>query len=87
MWKNFKIRFISVIQQLGEQLRLRQQVIASATIYFRRFYSKYSLKSIDPFLLAPTCLLLATKVEVKDKFPVFRFSSPFVEIIVIFLSI
>jgi cyclin-C len=48
---------------LGEQLRLRQQVIASATIYFRRFYSKYSLKCIDPFLLAPTCLFLATKVE------------------------
>lgn len=57
------IFFSNFIQQLGEQLRLRQQVIASATIYFRRFYSKYSLKSIDPFLLAPTCLLLATKVE------------------------
>lgn len=51
------------IQTLGEQLRLRQQVIASATIYLRRFYSKYSLKCIDPFLLAPTCLFLATKVE------------------------
>lgn len=57
------IFFTNFIQSLGENLRLRQQVIASATIYFRRFYSKYSLKSIDPFLLAPTCLLLATKVE------------------------
>ena len=53
-----------VIQTLGEHLRLRQQVIASAIIYFRRFYSKYSFKCIDPFLLAPTCLFLATKVEV-----------------------
>lgn len=57
------IFFTNVIQNLGEQLKLRQQVIASATVYFRRFYSKYSLKSIDPFLLAPTCLFLATKVE------------------------
>jgi cyclin-C len=52
-----------VIQSLGEQLKMRQQVIASATVYFRRFYAKYSLKCIDPFLLAPTCLFLATKVE------------------------
>lgn len=59
-----QIVLMLVIQTLGENLRLRQQVIASATIYFRRFYSKYSLKSIDPFLLAPTCLFLATKVEV-----------------------
>lgn len=57
------IFFSNFIQTLGEQLRLRQQVIASATVYFRRFYSKYSLKCIDPFLLAPTCLFLATKVE------------------------
>lgn len=66
--KNYRLIYylcvFLVIQSLGENLRLRQQVIASATIYFRRFYSKYSLKSIDPFLLAPTCLLLATKVEV-----------------------
>jgi hypothetical protein len=60
---NLILLHLLVIQSLGEALRLRQQVIASATIYFRRFYSKYSLKSIDPFLLAPTCLFLATKVE------------------------
>lgn len=58
------IFFSNFIQALGESLRLRQQVIATATVYLRRFYSKYSLKCIDPFLLAPTCLFLATKVEV-----------------------
>lgn len=61
------IFFTNFMQTLGEALRLRQQVIASATVYFRRFYSKYSLKCIDPFLLSPTCLFLATKVEVKSK--------------------
>lgn len=31
---------ISVIQALGEQLKVRQQVIATATVYFRRFYAR-----------------------------------------------
>lgn len=29
-----------VIQALGEQLKVRQQVIATATIYFKRFYAR-----------------------------------------------
>ena len=43
--------------------RLRQQVIATATVYFKRFYSQNSLKCIDPLLLAPTSIFLASKVE------------------------
>lgn len=57
------IFFANVIQILGEQLKLRQQVIATATVYFKRFYARNSLKSIDPLLLAPTCIFLASKVE------------------------
>lgn len=57
------IFFANVIQVLGEQLKLRQQVIATATVYFKRFYARNSLKSIDPLLLAPTCIFLASKVE------------------------
>lgn len=52
-----------VIQILGEQLKLRQQVIATATVYFKRFYARNSLKCIDPLLLAPTCVFLSSKVE------------------------
>ena len=37
------IFFASFIQTLGEQLKLRQQVIATATVYFKRFYSQNSL--------------------------------------------
>lgn len=55
--------FFLVIQILGEQLKLRQQVIATATVYFKRFYARNSLKCIDPLLLAPTCVFLASKVE------------------------
>lgn len=38
-------------------------MIATATVYFKRFYARNSLKSIDPLLLAPTCIFLASKVE------------------------
>ncbi|KAK2161234.1 hypothetical protein NP493_1595g00034 [Ridgeia piscesae] len=57
------IFFANFIQTLGEQLKVRQQVIATATVYFKRFYSRNSLKSIDPLLMAPTCIFLASKVE------------------------
>ncbi|KAK4019262.1 cyclin-C [Daphnia magna] len=57
------IFFSNFIQVLGEHLKLKQQVIATATVYFKRFYARNSLKCIDPLLLAPTCILLASKVE------------------------
>lgn len=57
------IFFANLIQSLGEQLKIRQQVIATATVYFKRFYARNSLKCIDPLLLAPTSIFLASKVE------------------------
>lgn len=57
------IFFANFIQALGEQLKVRQQVIATATVYFKRFYARNSLKCIDPWLMAPTCIFLASKVE------------------------
>jgi hypothetical protein len=49
----------SLSQALGEQLKLRQQVIATATVFFKRFYAINSLHTIDPLLLAPTAVFLA----------------------------
>ncbi|XP_039253475.1 cyclin-C-like [Styela clava] len=57
------IFYANVIQAIGEQLKLRQQVIATATVYFKRFYCRHPLRSCDPLLLAPTCIFLAAKVE------------------------
>ncbi|GMR33644.1 hypothetical protein PMAYCL1PPCAC_03839, partial [Pristionchus mayeri] len=42
---------------------IRMQVVATATLYFKRFYLRRSFKDVDPFLMAPTCLMLAAKVE------------------------
>ena len=57
------IFFANFIQTLGEQLKLRQQVIATATVYFKRFYSQNTLNCVDPLLLAPTAIFLASKVK------------------------
>lgn len=58
------IFFANFIQTLGgEYLKLRQQVISTAIVYYRRFYSTNSLGDIDPLLLCPTCIHLASKVE------------------------
>uniref|UniRef100_A0A914Q4G7 Cyclin-like domain-containing protein n=2 Tax=Panagrolaimus TaxID=55784 RepID=A0A914Q4G7_9BILA len=57
------IFFINYIQAMGNQLGSRQQMIATASVYFRRFYARRSLKDIDPFLLSISCLHLAAKVD------------------------
>lgn len=51
------------IKSLGETLKMRQQVIATATMYFKRFYSKHSLSDVDPMLMCPAAVYLASKVE------------------------
>jgi len=62
-YQKIMIFFTNFIQQLGETLKLRQQVIATATVFLKRFYARNSLKCIDPLLLAPTAVFLASKVE------------------------
>jgi len=62
-YQKIMIFYANFMQLLGENLKVRNQVIATATLYFKRFYARNSLKSIDPLLLAPTCTFLAAKVE------------------------
>lgn len=48
---------------LGQRLQTRQRVIATAIVYFQRFYTKNAYASTDPILVLVTCLYLASKVE------------------------
>uniref|UniRef100_A0A0K0E772 Cyclin-C n=1 Tax=Strongyloides stercoralis TaxID=6248 RepID=A0A0K0E772_STRER len=62
------IFFTNFIQELATTVtsgkeKISMSVIATAIVYFRRFYAKRSVKEIDPFLLAPTALLLACKAD------------------------
>ncbi|KAM6489817.1 cyclin-like protein [Amanita muscaria] len=51
------------IMKLGRRLSLRQRVIATAIIFFKRFYLKNSYCETDPFLVIAACCYLAAKAE------------------------
>ncbi|KAI8974281.1 cyclin-like protein [Pilobolus umbonatus] len=58
-----RIWFCHLIQKLAKRLHLRQQAVATAIVYFKRFYINNSIKSTDPALVIVTCVYLATKIE------------------------
>jgi len=61
--QKLKIFYISLAQTLGKELALRQQVIATAIVYFKRFYTRNAFRSFDGVLVVVTCIYLACKVE------------------------
>uniref|UniRef100_A0AC34R2Z9 Cyclin-like domain-containing protein n=1 Tax=Panagrolaimus sp. JU765 TaxID=591449 RepID=A0AC34R2Z9_9BILA len=66
-YQQVMIYFVNYIHILVHEAHVvnapRQQMAATASLYFRRFYARRSLKDIDPFLVAHTCLFLSTRVE------------------------
>lgn len=52
-----------VISKLGKKLQLRQRVIATATVFFRRFYLKNSYCETEPFIVIASCCYVAAKAE------------------------
>ncbi|OSD01686.1 cyclin-like protein [Trametes coccinea BRFM310] len=57
------IFFANLISRLGRKLQLRQRVIATAIVFFRRFYVKNSYCETDPFIVAAACCYVAAKAE------------------------
>ncbi|KAI9016761.1 cyclin-like protein [Hyaloraphidium curvatum] len=60
-WLN--LYYSGLVVQLGRKLGVRQQVVSTAQVYFRRYYTRNSMRSTDPILVIATCMFLATKVE------------------------
>ncbi|KAG0255795.1 hypothetical protein DFQ27_006067 [Actinomortierella ambigua] len=58
-----KIKMWYYNRKIGKRLQFRQQVVATAIVYFKRFYTKHSIRLTDPSLVAATCIYLACKVE------------------------
>ncbi|KAG0046029.1 hypothetical protein BGZ83_008792 [Gryganskiella cystojenkinii] len=58
-----KMWYYNLIGKIGKRLQFRQQVIATAIVYFKRFYTKNCVRSTDPSLVAATCIYLACKIE------------------------
>ena len=58
-----KSNVFPVISRLGRKLSLRQRAIATATVFFRRFYLKNSYCETDPFIVMAACCYVAAKAE------------------------
>lgn len=52
-----------VLKKLSHKLNVRQQAIATAQLFLRRFYTKVEIRRTNPYLLAATALYLACKTE------------------------
>ncbi|KAI0337540.1 cyclin-like protein [Trametopsis cervina] len=59
----FNIFFANVISKLGKKLQLRQRVVATAIVFFKRFYLKNSYCETDPFIVIAACCYVAAKAE------------------------
>lgn len=54
---------LAEINRLGKRLGIRQQAIATAQVYIKRFYIKVEIRRTNPFLVITTALYLACKME------------------------
>ncbi|KAI5795557.1 C-type cyclin [Geopyxis carbonaria] len=62
-YRNLGIYFNSQIIRLGRRMQTRQQALATAQLYIRRFYTKVPIRDTNPYLVMATCLYLALKIE------------------------
>ncbi|KAJ2741270.1 RNA polymerase II holoenzyme cyclin-like subunit [Coemansia sp. BCRC 34301] len=60
---HIKIYFSGLVMKIGKRLRTRQEIVATAVMYFKRFYINNTFYDIDPYLMTATCMYLACKVE------------------------
>ncbi|KAI9888628.1 MAG: hypothetical protein M1814_006609 [Vezdaea aestivalis] len=51
------------IIRLGKHLSIRQQAMATAQVFVRRFYTKLEIRRTNPYLVLATALYLACKME------------------------
>jgi cyclin C len=61
--RDLSIYFNQQIARLGKRLVVRQQAMATAQLYIRRFYSKVEIRRTNPYLVIATSLYLACKME------------------------
>lgn len=61
--KWLRMYFVELLNKVGKRLGFRQRLISTSIVLFKRFYTKESFVNFDPFLVVPTLLLVAAKVE------------------------
>lgn len=61
--ERLRLFFVEFLHRLGKYLKLRQRVVSTAVVFFKRFYLNRSFCEDDPRIFAPTLLFLAAKAE------------------------
>ncbi|KAI1851642.1 hypothetical protein JX266_003104 [Neoarthrinium moseri] len=62
-WRHLSIYFNQQVNRLGKRLVIRQQAMATAQMYIKRFYTKVEIRRTNPYLVIATALYLACKME------------------------
>ena len=57
------IYFSQQLGRLGKRMSVRQQALATAQVYMRRFYTKVEIRRTNPYLVLSTAFYLACKME------------------------
>ncbi|KAI1381375.1 cyclin-C [Hypoxylon crocopeplum] len=60
---HLNIYFNQQISRLSKRLTIKQQAVATAQLYIKRFYCKVEIRRTNPYLVLTTALYLACKME------------------------
>ncbi|KAM5375955.1 hypothetical protein ACJA88_007066 [Fusarium oxysporum] len=61
--RHLYIYFNQQLIRLAKRLTIRQQSMATAQVYMKRFYSKVEIRRTNPYLVIATAIYLACKIE------------------------
>ncbi|PTD07108.1 RNA polymerase II holoenzyme cyclin-like protein subunit [Fusarium culmorum] len=61
--RHLNIYFNQQLIRLAKRLTIRQQSMATAQVYMKRFYSKVEIRRTNPYLVIATAIYLACKIE------------------------
>ncbi|PKS13081.1 hypothetical protein jhhlp_000422 [Lomentospora prolificans] len=61
--RHLYIYFNQQISRLSKRLKIRQQAIATAQVYIKRFYIRVEIRRTNPYLVIATAVYLACKIE------------------------
>ncbi|EPE09277.1 rna polymerase ii holoenzyme cyclin-like subunit [Ophiostoma piceae UAMH 11346] len=62
-WRHLFIFFNTHLTRLAKRMQVRQQALATAQVYLKRFYCKVEIRRTNPYLTMTTALYLACKTE------------------------
>ncbi|CAK7198423.1 RNA polymerase II holoenzyme cyclin-like subunit [Sporothrix eucalyptigena] len=62
-WRHLSLFFSQQLNRLAKRMQARQQALATAQVYLKRFYCKVEIRRTNPYLVMATALYLACKTE------------------------